>query len=198
MRVIVIGATGLIGGAVASAFERKGHEVLRAARHADVQVDISSQDSIRSMYRTVGTVDGVICCAGEGAFGKLSELTDEQFEFTLQSKLMGQVNLVRNGVNHVTDRGVFLLTSGVFSQRPIPGVSALATANGAIESFTLGAALDLPNNQRIGTIAPPFITETAIKMGASTEGTLGADENARYYLEFAEGTETGTVTFPGQ
>jgi hypothetical protein len=53
---------------------------------------------------------------------------------------MGQVNLVRFGVNHLSEDGVFVLTSGIFSQRPIPGVPALAMANGGVESFTRGAA----------------------------------------------------------
>lgn len=196
MRAIVVGATGTIGSAVAEAFSAAGDEVLKASRSGELPVDISKPGSIHEMYSRSGTVDAVVCCAGSGAFAALGELTDEQIQKTIASKLMGQVNLVRFGVSHLSDGGVFILTSGIFSQRPIPGVPALALANGAVESFTRGAALDLPRNQRIGTIAPPVITETARKAGISSEGSISAAENAKWYVAFAEGTESGTVLFP--
>jgi NAD(P)-dependent dehydrogenase (short-subunit alcohol dehydrogenase family) len=193
MRVIVIGATGTIGKAVADAFAVR-HEVLRASRHGEVKVDIEDPDSIRAMYREVGRVDGVVSCTGHGAFKPLGELTDEDLDFTLRNKLLGQVNLVRHGVDHVSDGGVFLLTAGIFSQRPIPGVPALAIANGGLECFARAAALDLPRGIRINTVSPPFIDETAKKMGFV--GGMPAAENAMWYLRLLEGTETGEVVFP--
>ena len=196
MRALVIGATGTIGAAVAEALEEAGHEVLPASRSGEIPVDIEEASSIRAMYDEVGTVDAVISCAGDGAFAPLTELTDDQVELTLRSKLMGQVNLVRYGVDAVADHGVFVLTAGFFSRHPIPGVPALAMVNGGLESFARGAALDLPRGIRIGTISPPFITETAEAMGMDTDGTIPAAENARVYLRFAEGDETGSVIFP--
>lgn len=197
MKVLIVGATGTIGSAVAAAFADASHDVLRASRNGEVKVDIENPDSIRAMYGRVGKVDGVISCAGNVAFAPLPELTDEQIEYTLVSKLKGQVNLVRFGIDHLNDGGVFVLTSGIFSQRPMPGVPAIAMANGALESFARAAALDLPRNLRIGAISPPFITETAARMGMSTEGTLSAVDNARAYLEFVSGTDTGSVIYSG-
>jgi NAD(P)-dependent dehydrogenase (short-subunit alcohol dehydrogenase family) len=196
MRVLVIGATGTIGKGVSHAFAQAGHDVLCASRNGDVKVDVEDPASIRAMYKGIGKVGAVISCAGNGAFAPLSELTEEQIEYTLGSKLMGQVNLVRFGIDHLEDGGVFVLTSGIFSQRPMPGVPALAMANGALESFARAAALDLPRNLRIGTISPPFITETAKQMALPTEGTLTAADNARVYLQFVTGSETGAVIYP--
>jgi NAD(P)-dependent dehydrogenase (short-subunit alcohol dehydrogenase family) len=193
MRVLIIGASGTIGKGVADAIAQAGHEVLRASRNGDVKVDIEDPDSIRAMYKSIGTVGAVISCAGNGALASLSDLTDEQIDYTLSSKLMGQVNLVRFGIDHLDDGGVFVLTAGIFGQRPIPGVPALAMVNGALESFARAAALDLPRNLRIGTISPPFITETAEQMGIPTEGTLTSADNARVYLSFVSGSDTGAV-----
>jgi len=195
MKTLVIGATGTIGSAVADAFAAAGHEVLRASRKGDVAVDITDPASIAAMYEGVGKVDAVVSCAGDGAFAKLEDLTDEQIDATLKSKLMGQVNLVRKGIAHVNDGGVFVLTAGIFSRNPPPGVPALAMVNGGLESFARGAALDLPRGIRIGTMSPPFITETAQKMGMPTDGTLSAADNAQAYLAFATGDETGAVIF---
>ena len=130
MRVLVIGATGTIGKAVADVLAARGDEVLRASRSGELAVDITEPASIRAMYQQIGWVDAVISCAGKGKTGPLSELTDADFAQTIASKLMGQVNLVRFGVDHVRDEGVFLVTSGIFGQRPPAGTSALAMVNG--------------------------------------------------------------------
>ena len=194
MRILVVGATGTIGRAVADALAAR-HEVLRASRKADVTVDITIPDSIRGMYQRVGKLDAVVSCAGSGVFKPLAALTDEDIQSTLGDKLMGQVNLVRFGVHHVNDNGVFVLTAGIFSKSPMPGVTALAMVNGALESFARAAALDLPRGIRINTISPPFIRETAQAMGLP--GGMLADENAKAYVALVEGRDTGQVVFNG-
>lgn len=198
MRFLVVGATGTIGSAVVSALKTNGHEVLEASRNAKYPVDIRDPDSIRALYDEVGRVDGVISCAGNAAFKPLLELEDDDIERSLEDKLLGQVNLVRFGADHVRDGGVFILTAGIFSQDPPPGVPAIAMVNGGLESFARAAALDLPRDIRINTISPPFITETAREMGMSTEGTISAGENAEVYVAVAEGDRTGEVIFPGE
>ena len=75
------------------------------------------------------------------------------------------------------------------------GVPVLAMANGALESFGRAAALDLPRNIRINVISPPFIRETAEKMGMG--GGLPAVENAKAYVDVVEGTQNGAVVFTG-
>jgi NAD(P)-dependent dehydrogenase (short-subunit alcohol dehydrogenase family) len=197
MRVLVIGATGTIGQAVALALQNNGHEVLGGSRHGSPRVDIVDPDSIRSLYRTIGEVDGVVSCAGSAAFKPLTELTDDDLLGSLRDKLLGQVNLVRLGIERVREGGVFVLTSGIFSRNPMPGVAAIAMVNGAVESFVRAAALDAPRRIRVNAVSPPFITETAKKMGIPTDGTLSAADNARAYVALVEGNQTGEVVFPG-
>ncbi|HEX2203931.1 MAG TPA: NAD-dependent epimerase/dehydratase family protein [Longimicrobium sp.] len=127
MRVIVVGASGTIGRAVAEALDGE-HEVLRASRSSgDLRVDLASADSIRRMYDAAGEVDAVVCCAGSARFKPLRELSDDDFAFSLGNKLMGQVNLVRLGVGRV--RASFTLTSGVLGQEPMPGSAAISVVN---------------------------------------------------------------------
>jgi len=193
MRVLVVGASGTIGKAVVEALSRK-HEVLRASRRATISVDITDADSIRKMYQKVGTLDALVSCAGDASFGPLEKLSDADFASSLRNKLMGQVNLVRMGVGAVRDGGSLTLTAGVFSQKPWPGVPLLALVNGALESFVRAAALDMPRGVRINVVSPPFIQETAEKMGL--QGQLSAVENARAYVDLVEGSQTGTVVYP--
>jgi NAD(P)-dependent dehydrogenase (short-subunit alcohol dehydrogenase family) len=196
MRIAVVGATGTIGKAVADALAGR-HDVVRASRKAEVSVDIGDVASIQAFYARLGRVDAVISCAGDARFGPVHALSDEDFALGLQHKLMGQVNLVRHGLASMNDGGVFLLTAGIFSIRPMPSTSAIAMANGALESFARAAALDLPRGIRINTVSPPFLNETAAAMGMPGAGQLSTADNAKAYVALVEGTDTGLVVFPG-
>ena len=78
-KILVIGATGLIGSAVASALAAR-NEVIKAARTpADgvEAVDISKPDSIASLFARIGTVDGIICAAGSAPMVPWSDVTTQ-------------------------------------------------------------------------------------------------------------------------
>lgn len=190
MRILVVGATGVIGKAVADALSAS-HEVLRASRSSKLSVDTHDPESIAALYERVGPLDGVVACAGEGRFAPLAKLTNEDFAFSLASKLMGQINLVRLGIDRMRDNGVFVLTAGIYGQHPAPGTATFATVNGGLESFARAAALDLPRGIRIATISPPWINESAVKVGG--QGAISAADNARFYVDFIEGRTQGPV-----
>ncbi len=119
MRILVVGAAGTVGQAAVKALAPR-HEILSAARSAgDVAVDLTSEDSVKSMYEGLGKVDAVVACAGHVHFGPVSAMTPEQFRKGLNDKLMGQVNLVLLGLPHVNDGGSFTLTSGVLDRDPV-------------------------------------------------------------------------------
>jgi NAD(P)-dependent dehydrogenase (short-subunit alcohol dehydrogenase family) len=196
MRILVVGATGDVGGAVADALSVR-HEVLRASRKAAdpaLRVDIAEPDAIRALFRHTGRLGAVICCAGEARPGALTALTDEDFAQSLKSKLMGQVNLVRFGLEQVADDGVFVLTAGIFGTRPTPRVPAMAMVNGALESFARAASKDLPRGIRLHTVSSPFLQETATRMGM--KGAISAADNAQVYVRLVEGAETAPVVYP--
>jgi NAD(P)-dependent dehydrogenase (short-subunit alcohol dehydrogenase family) len=195
MRIIVIGAGGTIGSAVADLLVARAHEVLRASRSGDVEVDTSSPQSLQSMFSRIDPVDAVVCCAGDATFGPLLDLTDDAFVSSIRAKLMAQVNVVRFGVSKVRDGGSFTLTSGAFASQPWPGVPVVAMVNGAIESFGRAAAMDLPRNLRLNVVSPPLIEETAAKMGMPGQGAISAAVNAEAYITLIEGNETGTVVY---
>lgn len=192
MRVLLIGAAGTIGRAVAQALSR--HEVISAGRRGgDVRVDLAEPASIRAMFAKVGRVDAVVSAAGEAAFKPLDQLTDEDFAFSLSSKLMGQVNLVRYGLASVNDAGSITLTSGILAQRPEKGTTAISLVNAGLEGFTRAAALEAPRGIRINVVSPPWVTETLKAIGRSLEGGLPADAVAKAYVRSVEGKDSGQV-----
>jgi NAD(P)-dependent dehydrogenase (short-subunit alcohol dehydrogenase family) len=193
VRIIIVGGTGTIGREVTDAL-RKKHEVVTVGHsHGDLQVDIASKDSIRRMFDKVGSFDALVSTAGVAASGGLSELTDEQFELGLDNKLMGQVNLVRLGLEKVRDGGSFTLTSGVLAEEPSPKNSLYAMVNGAINSFGRAAALDMPRKVRLNVVSPPWVTETLKALGMDLKGGMPAAKVALAFVSSVEGTNTGKV-----
>jgi len=194
MRILLVGATGTIGSALASALEKRGHAVVRVGRKSgDQHADIADPASIHALYDSVEGVDAVVCAAGRAAFGPLSELGDEDFEATLASKLMGQVNLVRAGVGRVSEGGSFTLTSGTLSQEPQAGTSAVAMAGAAVEAFARGAAIDLHGRYRVNVVSPGEVAESREKRGLDPMPGIWAEDLATHYVELVEGDVTGAV-----
>src|SRR5690349_17624320 len=135
MRILLIGATGTIGKAIAAALGRR-HEILLASRQrAPLHVDIADPASIRGLYAKAGKVGAVISAAGDARFKPLDELSDADFRFSLDNKLMGQVNVVRYGFGSLTDGGSITLTSGILGQRPARGSAAISVVNAGLEGF---------------------------------------------------------------
>jgi NAD(P)-dependent dehydrogenase (short-subunit alcohol dehydrogenase family) len=190
MKIIVIGATGVIGSAVADALSGK-HEVLRASRKGKPAVDIEDIATLRALFADVKGIDAVVSCAGDAKFAPLIKLTDEDFAFSLRSKLMGQINIARLAAESITDGGSITLTSGVLSQFPIPGSTALSLVNAGLEGFVRAAALDLPRNLRINVVSPGWVKETMVKLGMDPAPGISAKALAAKYVEIVEGTVQG-------
>lgn len=158
MKILVIGASGLVGGGAAAALSRD-HEVIRASRSGDVSVDLRDPDSIARMYDEVGSVDAVVSCAGHVTFKPLGDMTRDDFESSINDKVMGQVELVTQGLSRVSDGGSFTLTSGILAREPIMTGTAAALANGALESFVIAAAIEMPRGIRINCVSPTVLAE---------------------------------------
>ncbi len=193
MKVIVVGATGLIGKEVVKAFSAK-HEVVQVGhKNGDVRVDITSKSSIEEMFRKVGSFDALVSTAGGAAFGEFEKLTDENYAFSLNDKLMGQVNLVRTGVKYVSEKGSFTLTSGILARDPMPGSAAISLVNAGLEGFTRAAALEMKRGVRVNVVSPPFATETLKALGMDTSIGTPVAKFPGAYVESVEGKRNGEV-----
>jgi len=137
-----------------------------------------------------------VCAAGQAKFAPLAQLSDADFRFCLDNKLMGQVNLVRFGFEHVEDGGSFTLTTGILAQTPMRGSAAISLVNAGLEGFVRAAALEAPRNIRVNAVSPPWLTETlqALKMDISLG--LPAAVVARAYVRSVTGGDTGATLQP--
>ncbi len=193
MKVIVIGATGTIGAAVASALAGKQHEVVRASRNGAAKVDIEDQATIRALFAAAGPADAVVSCAGSAVFKPFAQLTDADYAVGLNSKLMGQVALARIAANQLKDGGSITLTTGILAMRPMPGSAAISLVNAGLEGFVRAAALELPRRLRINAVSPPWVKETMVKLRMDTAPGLAAADVAKAYVAAVEGTMQGEI-----
>lgn len=196
MRILIVGAKGTIGSEIVKALSAN-NEIVEASRsHAHVKVDIRDAASIRSMYQKVGKVDAVVNAAGSGAWKPLTLLTDEDFEVSLHDKLMGQVNLIRYGFDHLADHGSITVTSGILSRDPMQGSAAISLVNAGLEGFVRAAAMEAPRRIRVNVVSPPWVTETLEQMKMEGVPGLPAARVARAYALAVNGAQTGQVIEP--
>ena len=195
MRIVVVGATGTIGKAIAQLLKDKGHEVVEASRSTQPAVNITDAASIEAFFNQTGEVDAIISAVGDAAAGPLDKLTDEQVQFSLSSKLQGQINVVRKGLPYLRPNGVFVITGGFLAYKPAPQTSMYAVANSGLEGFAKAAALELTEGRRIVIVHPPWVAETAEALGMDATPWPNAAKTAEAYLAAIEGNISGQPVF---
>lgn len=190
-----MGANGTLGKAIHTELKDR-HDIVTAGRNSgDHTVDITNPESVRALFKAVGKVDAVACAAGNAAFGPFESLTYEQFESSLKDKLMGQVNLVMEGRAYVNPGGSFTLISGILTDDPIKNGVALSMVNGALRSFVIAAAIELPNQQRINVVSPSVFEESLEGYGPYFRGfeAVPVKRAALAFSKSIEGAQTGQV-----
>lgn len=193
MKIVVIGATGLIGKEIVKVFS-PGHEVVAAGhKSGDPRVDILSEASIEDLFKKVGKFDALVSAAGQAKGGNMEDLTADDYMVGVMDKLMGQVNLVRIGMKYINDNGSFTLTSGVLADEPIPGTSSFSMVNAAVNGFGRAVALETTRGIRINVVSPPFATETLQALGMDPSTGIPAAKFVGAYKESVEGRRNGTV-----
>ncbi len=194
MKILLVGASGVLGTAVAAELGAR-HDIVRAGRTgADVALDITDANSIRAAFEKVGPVDAVVSTAGKVKFAPLAALTAEDYGIGIADKLMGQVNLVLIGQRFLADGGSFTLTSGVLSHDPIIAGSSASMVNGAIDSFVRAAAIEI-TPKRINAVSPGVLTESMAGYGPFFRGhePVPAARAALAFSKSVEGALTGQI-----
>ena len=170
MKILIIGGNGTIGKKVSKHFSQK-HEVISGGRNSgDVTVDIADSKSIKTMFEAIGKVDAVVCIAGEAKWAEFGAMTEEDYYIGLKSKLMGQVNLVRIGKDHVNPGGSFTLSTGILADHPVALTTSAAMVNGGIHSFVKAVSLELQNSIRINVVSSGLVEDAVEKYEAYFPG----------------------------
>ena len=195
MKILLVGAYGTVGRGVAAELGTR-HDILAAGRKdAAVSLDLADAASISAAFERIGRVDAIVSAAGQVGWAPLLELTPEQWQFSVQNKLMGQVNLALIGQQYLNDGGSITLTSGVLVDQPVRYGAAASLANGAIEAFVRAAAIELPRGLRINAVSPGVLVESMSLLGPFFRGfePVPAARVGLGYARAVEGADTGKV-----
>ena len=193
-KVIIIGATGTIGQAICEELERDCELIRVGNTSGEYTVDITSTDSIVSLYKKFPDVDAVVCAAARDVvFSPLIDMRKEDYVTSLQSKQLGQIDLVIQGLKLLKKNVSFTLTTGLLNADPIAAGTAAAMVNSAVEGFVHAAAIDMPEKQRINVVSPGLLLESFEKYGDFFSGyvPVPAAIVALAYRKSVMGHQTG-------
>lgn len=139
-------------------------------------------------------MEAVVSAAGDVPFKPITEMTPEDYQAAFRGKVFSQVDLVRQGVTRIAERGSFTLITGVLTREPIPTGTAASLANGAVESFVRAAAIEIAP-QRINAVSPTVFTESLAAYGDYFRGMRSVDLAAvvQAYVRSLEGAQTGQI-----
>jgi NAD(P)-dependent dehydrogenase (short-subunit alcohol dehydrogenase family) len=195
MRIVLVGATGVIGQAVARELGARHEIVAVGSRSGEVQLDVTDTGSIKAGLARIGMCDAIVSTVGKVKFAPLAEMTEADLWVGLRDKLMGQVNLALLGREHLNDGGSITLTSGVLSHDPIRAGSSASMVNGAIDAFVRAAAIELPRGLRINAVSPGVLLESMPGYGPFFRGhePVPGARVALAYAKSIEGARSGQV-----
>ncbi len=108
---------------------------------------------------------------------------------------MGQVNLALAARDGLRDGGSITLIAGVLADAPIVAGSSASMVNGALESFVMAAAIEMPRGIRINAVSPTVFAESMGGYGPFFRGfdPVPVARAARAFSRSVEGRQTGQV-----
>jgi NAD(P)-dependent dehydrogenase (short-subunit alcohol dehydrogenase family) len=177
-KVVVVGGSSGIGFATAELAKREGADVIIASHNLDrlnaaaaklgvkaIQADVTSDDSVESLFRTCGPVDHVVVTAAQLRTGPFKTVAMADVRATMESKLWGAWRVAR--ASDIRPGGSLTLVSGFLSIRPRPNSAIVSVANGALESLARALALELAP-VRVNAVSPGII-DTPIRAAMPEE-----------------------------
>jgi len=168
--------------------------VVAVSRSTAPAVDTTDEASIEALFAEVGEVDAVIVAVGSVPFKPVEELTRDDYRAAFLGKVLSQLDVVRIGTPFVRDGGSFTLTTGILAREPIATGAAASMANGAVESFVIGAAPELPRGIRINAVSPTVLAEaTGYHDAFPGFPPVASDVVGLAFVRAVEGVDTGRV-----
>ncbi len=195
MKTLIIGATGTIGKEITKLSKERGNTVITASRKGEPSINIDDPKSLDDYFSNSPALDAIICVAGNASFGRLTDLNEDQIKLGINSKLLGQVNLVKKGLQKLNPGGVIILTGGMLAYTPWPETSNIAMVNAGLEGFVKAVALELDNEKRVVIVHPPLVRETANAMGIDSAPWPSASTVAKTYISSLENQSSGDSIF---
>lgn len=148
--VLVAGATGGIGGALADELHRRGAVLTLVSRSSDrldqmtvpglrIALDLRTPDAcaraVDAAVAHAGRLDVVINAVGVVAFGPVVDLTVDAMEEVFLTNTFLPIMLAQAAVARMTPGGAVVNVSGVIAEQNLPGMAIYGASKAAVRSF---------------------------------------------------------------
>ena len=177
-RVLLTGATGGLGQAIARALAARGATLTLTGRRADVLEplaaevggrvivsDLSLPDAPAELLAEAGEVDVLVANAGLPGSGRLTSFSVEQIDRALDVNLRAPM-LLAHGLTEsmvARGRGHLLFMSSLSGRAAAPGTSVYAATKFGLRGFALALREDLaPKGVGVSVILPGFISDAGM------------------------------------
>ncbi|MFD9161726.1 SDR family NAD(P)-dependent oxidoreductase [Streptomyces sp. NPDC059558] len=152
-RVLVAGASGVLGGLAAHELQARGSMVALAGRHPDRLADVAGGlggapvrgldaydlDDCAALaawaVRELGGLDGVLVTVGVAGFGRVEEVPDAVVEHLFAVNVLCPAAVLRGAVARVVDGGFLAAVTGAIVDRPMLGTADYAAAKTALSCW---------------------------------------------------------------
>jgi short-subunit dehydrogenase len=177
-RVLLTGATGGIGSAIARAFAQRGASLVLTGRRTDVleslaqevggtavACDLSRRDEVARLVEAAGQVDVLVANAGLPGTGLLTELSQEQIDRMLEVNLRAPIALAHALIASMIERrsGHLVFISSLNGRVATPATSIYAATKFGLRGFALGLRQDLrPHRVGVSVVMPGFVREAGM------------------------------------
>jgi uncharacterized protein len=199
--VLITGATGGIGHAIARAFKAQGAQLVLSGRRVDVleplaaelgartiAADLAIRSDVERLAAEAGDVDVLVANAALPASGRLLEMSQSQIDTMIEVNLSAQIALTRLLAPAMVSRGrghlVFI--SSLSGKAASPSASMYNATKFGLRGFALGIREDL---QAAGVgasvVLPGFIRDAGMFHDSGTK--LPAGVGTRTPEQVAEG-----------
>ncbi len=127
---------------------------------ADVRNRASMDDAVKSTVSAFGQLDYVIANAGLGHFASIEDLTDEQWNDTIDTNLTGVFHTIRASLDALKkSKGYIITISSLAGTNFFPMGSAYNASKFGLTGFTQAVMLDLRQKGiNVSTIMPGSVT----------------------------------------
>jgi len=178
---VVIGGTGVLGGALAEGLAKAGARVVVAGSHQQrgeacvgriraaggeaifLPVDVSRRDSIEALRDAAVSkwqrVDMLVNCAGVNSASAYRDVNDEDWQRVIDINLRGTHWGCQVFAQHMAGKGggAILNIGSVTSDKPLSRVFAYSASKAAVVNLTQNVARELaPQNVRVNALCPGF------------------------------------------
>ncbi len=168
-RILITGAAGTFGSAMASRFSAAGATVvgldLVGSDDADVPIltcDVTSQESVdlavKEAVGLLGGIDVLVNNAGRGGPAPAEQVPEEEVEAQLQLNLLGAWRVTAATLPHlIRQRGNVVFIASRMAVLPLPLAAAYGVSKRALAAYADALRLEVGSHVGVSTIYPSMV-----------------------------------------